>query len=36
MDIRVVTADLPADLAEKLDAIAERLDRPRGWSSRKP
>jgi predicted transcriptional regulator len=31
MDTRVVTAHLPADLAEKLDGLAERLDRPRGW-----
>ena len=28
---RVVTAHLPADLAKKLDALAERLDRPKGW-----
>jgi predicted transcriptional regulator len=31
MDTRVVTAHLPTDLAEKLDDLAERLDRPRGW-----
>lgn len=31
MDTRVVTAHLPADLAEKLDNLAERLDRPKGW-----
>jgi predicted transcriptional regulator len=31
MDTRVVTAHLPADLARKLDSVAERLDRPRGW-----
>ena len=31
MDTRVVTSHLPADLAEKLDGIAERLDRPKGW-----
>jgi predicted transcriptional regulator len=31
MDTRVVTAHLPADLARKLDGLAERLDRPRGW-----
>jgi predicted transcriptional regulator len=31
MDTRVVTAHLPADLAEKLDGLAARLDRPRGW-----
>jgi predicted transcriptional regulator len=31
MDTRVVTAHLPKDLAEKLDGLAETLDRPRGW-----
>lgn len=31
MDTRVVTAHLPTRLAEKLDGLAERLDRPRGW-----
>ena len=31
MDTRVVTAHLPSDLAEKLDGLAERLDRPKGW-----
>jgi predicted transcriptional regulator len=31
MDTRVVTAHLPTDLAQKLDDIAERLDRPKGW-----
>jgi predicted transcriptional regulator len=31
MDTRVVTAHLPTDLAEQLDGLAERLDRPRGW-----
>ena len=31
METRVVTSRLPADLAEKLDGLAERLDRPRGW-----
>ena len=31
MDTRVVTAHLPADLAEKLDGLSERLDRPKGW-----
>jgi len=28
---RVVTSHLPTDLAEKLDGLAERLDRPKGW-----
>lgn len=28
---KVVTAHLPAGLAEKLDALAERSDRSRGW-----
>ena len=31
MDTRVVTAHLPADLAEKLDELSQRLDRPKGW-----
>ncbi len=31
MDTRVVTTHLPTDLAEKLDGLAERLDRPKGW-----
>jgi predicted transcriptional regulator len=31
MGTRVVTSHLPADLAEKLDGLAERLDRPKGW-----
>jgi predicted transcriptional regulator len=31
MDTRVVTAHLPVDLAKKLDDLAERLDRPKGW-----
>ena len=31
MDTRVVTSHLPAVLAEKLDGLAERLDRPKGW-----
>lgn len=31
MATRVVTAHLPAELARKLDGLADRLDRPRGW-----
>jgi predicted transcriptional regulator len=31
MDTRVVTAHLPEDLADKLDGLAQRLDRPKGW-----
>ena len=31
MSTRVVTAHLPTELAEKLDGLAESLDRPRGW-----
>ena len=31
METRVVTSHLPADLADKLDGLAERLDRPKGW-----
>ena len=28
---RVVTAHIPAELARRLDGLAERLERPRGW-----
>ncbi len=28
---KVVTAHIPKDLAEKVDQLAERLERPRGW-----
>ena len=31
MDTRVVTAHLPRRLAEQLDGLAERIDRPKGW-----
>jgi predicted transcriptional regulator len=31
MATRVVTAHLPAELAKKLDGLAGRLERPRGW-----
>jgi predicted transcriptional regulator len=31
VDSRVVTAHLPIELADKLDGLAERLDRPKGW-----
>jgi len=31
MDTRVFTAHIPVDLAEKIDRIAERQDRSRGW-----
>lgn len=31
MTTRVVTAHVPADLAKKLDGLADELDRPRGW-----
>jgi len=31
MNTRVVTAHLPTELAEQLDDLAERLDRPKGW-----
>ena len=31
METRVVTAHLPTELAEKLDGLSERLDRPKGW-----
>lgn len=29
--LRVVTAHIPTELAERVDALSERLDRPRGW-----
>jgi predicted transcriptional regulator len=35
METRVVTAHIPLDLAEKVDAFAERLERPRGWIVKK-
>lgn len=31
MATRVVTAHLPVELARKLDGLAGRMDRPRGW-----
>jgi predicted transcriptional regulator len=31
METRVLTAHVPIDLAERVDAYAEQLDRPRGW-----
>jgi len=31
----VVTAHIPLDLAEKVDAIAAQLERPRGWIVKK-
>ncbi len=31
MSTRVVTAHIPAELAEQIDEIAARLDRPKGW-----
>jgi predicted transcriptional regulator len=31
MATRVLTAHIPVDLAEQVDALAERLDRPKGW-----
>jgi predicted transcriptional regulator len=31
MTTRVVTAHIPTDLAERLDSLSERLDRPKGW-----
>jgi predicted transcriptional regulator len=32
---RVVTAHIPDQLARKLDSLAERLERPRGWVVKK-
>lgn len=31
MTHRVVTAHVPSALAKEVDALATRLDRPRGW-----
>lgn len=31
MSTRVVTAHIPSELADEVDQIAARLDRPRGW-----
>jgi predicted transcriptional regulator len=31
MSTRVVTAHIPHELAEQVDQLAARLDRPRGW-----
>lgn len=31
MSHRVLTAHVPTALAKEVDAVAERLDRPRGW-----
>lgn len=31
MNTRTVTAHIPVELAEQVDAAAARLERPRGW-----
>jgi predicted transcriptional regulator len=31
METRVVTAHIPVGLAKEVDALSERLDRPKGW-----
>jgi predicted transcriptional regulator len=31
METKVITAHLPLPLAEKVDELAARLERPRGW-----
>lgn len=31
MSTRVVTAHIPRELAEQIDKLAARLDRPKGW-----
>ena len=31
MDTRVLTAHVPLELADKIDELAERLDRSKGW-----
>jgi predicted transcriptional regulator len=35
MQTRVVTAHIPIELADKVDALAEKLERPRGWIMKK-
>jgi predicted transcriptional regulator len=35
MQTKVITAHIPLDLADKVDAAAERLERPRGWIVKK-
>jgi predicted transcriptional regulator len=35
MQTRVFTAHIPLELAEKVDALAELLERPRGWIVKK-
>lgn len=30
-ETRVLTAHVPTDMAEQVDRLAERLERPRGW-----
>ncbi|TGV63940.1 CopG family transcriptional regulator, partial [Mesorhizobium sp. M00.F.Ca.ET.158.01.1.1] len=32
MDTKVITAHVPLPLAEKVDQLAARLERPRGWT----
>ena len=31
MSTRVLTAHIPVELAEQVDRIAQRIDRPKGW-----
>jgi predicted transcriptional regulator len=31
METRVVTAHIPVELAEQVDQLAARLERPKGW-----
>lgn len=31
MQTKVITAHLPQELSKKLDSIASRLERPKGW-----
>ena len=31
MNTRALTAHIPVELAERVDEIAERIDRPKGW-----
>lgn len=31
MNTRAITAHIPRELAEQLDKISDRIDRPKGW-----
>ncbi len=35
MQTKVITAHIPIELADKVDALSEQLERPRGWIVKK-